>query len=103
MLRVDAASLDQLFHARIDPNEKYRIAGKGLNASPGAATGQIVFDADKAERIRNLILPSESIPYARARARNYIDQARRALSSLPDSEAKSLLDAMAEFVITRPL
>jgi pyruvate,orthophosphate dikinase len=46
--RVDAASLDQLFHARIDPNEKYKVAGKGLNASPGAATGQIVFDADKA-------------------------------------------------------
>ncbi len=46
--RVEAASLDQLFHARIDPNEKYTIAGKGLNASPGAATGQIVFDADKA-------------------------------------------------------
>ena len=46
--RVDAASLDQLFHARIDPNETYTIAGKGLNASPGAATGQIVFDADKA-------------------------------------------------------
>jgi pyruvate, orthophosphate dikinase len=46
--RVDAASLDQLFHARIDPHEKYKIAGKGLNASPGAATGRIVFDADKA-------------------------------------------------------
>ena len=46
--RVDAASLDQLFHARIDPHEKFKIAGKGLNASPGAATGQIVFDADKA-------------------------------------------------------
>jgi pyruvate,orthophosphate dikinase len=46
--RVDAASLDQLFHARIDPNEKYKVAGKGLNASPGAATGQIVFDADVA-------------------------------------------------------
>ncbi len=45
---VDAASLDQLFHARIDPNEKFAVAGKGLNASPGAATGQIVFDADKA-------------------------------------------------------
>ncbi|HZX68869.1 MAG TPA: putative PEP-binding protein, partial [Candidatus Elarobacter sp.] len=46
--RVDAASLDQLFHARIDPNEKYKVAGKGLNASPGAASGQIVFDADVA-------------------------------------------------------
>ncbi len=46
--RVDAASLDQLFHARIDPHETFTIAGKGLNASPGAATGQIVFDADTA-------------------------------------------------------
>jgi len=46
--RVDAASLDQLFHARIDPHEKFTVAGKGLNASPGAATGQIVFDADAA-------------------------------------------------------
>jgi len=46
--RVDAASLDQLFHARIDPHETFTAAGKGLNASPGAATGQIVFDADTA-------------------------------------------------------
>ncbi|MBV8299649.1 MAG: pyruvate, phosphate dikinase, partial [Candidatus Eremiobacteraeota bacterium] len=46
--RVDAASLDQLFHARIDPHETYDVAGKGLNASPGAASGQIVFDADTA-------------------------------------------------------
>jgi len=46
--RVEADSLDQLFHARIDPSQRYAVAGKGLNASPGAATGQIVFDADKA-------------------------------------------------------
>jgi pyruvate,orthophosphate dikinase len=46
--RVDAAQLDQLFHARIDPAEHYEVAGTGLNASPGAATGEIVFDADKA-------------------------------------------------------
>jgi len=46
--RVDAASLDQLFHARIDPHEKYEVAGKGLNASPGAATGEIVLDPDTA-------------------------------------------------------
>ena len=46
--RVDAASLDQLFHARIDPAQSYeRIAG-GLNASPGAATGGVVFDPDTA-------------------------------------------------------
>ncbi len=47
--RVEAASLDQLFHARIDPAQKYNVAAKGLNASPGAAAGQIVFDADTAE------------------------------------------------------
>jgi pyruvate,orthophosphate dikinase len=47
--RVSAASLDQLFHARIDPNETYDIACKGLNASPGAACGQAIFDADTAE------------------------------------------------------
>jgi pyruvate,orthophosphate dikinase len=47
--RVDAASLDQLFHARIDPKEEYEVVCKGLNASPGAASGQAVFDADTAE------------------------------------------------------
>jgi pyruvate,orthophosphate dikinase len=47
--RVGAASLDQLFHARIDPSQSYEVACKGLNASPGAASGQAVFDADTAE------------------------------------------------------
>ena len=46
--RVDAQSMDQLFHARIDPNETYRPIAKGLNASPGAAAGRVVFDADDA-------------------------------------------------------
>lgn len=46
--RVSAESLDQLFHARIDPTAKVDIAAKGLNASPGAASGQIVFTADDA-------------------------------------------------------
>jgi pyruvate,orthophosphate dikinase len=46
--RVDAASLEQLFHARIDPKAHFERVAKGLNASPGAATGQIVFDADTA-------------------------------------------------------
>ncbi|HZY99797.1 MAG TPA: pyruvate, phosphate dikinase [Candidatus Baltobacteraceae bacterium] len=45
---VDAQSLDQLFHARIDPNERIEVTGKGLNASPGAAAGQVVFSADDA-------------------------------------------------------
>ena len=46
--RVDPDSLDQLFHARINPRERYAVDGKGLNASPGAATGAIVLDPDSA-------------------------------------------------------
>jgi len=45
---VNAQSLDQLFHARIDPSSEASFACKGLNASPGAASGQIVFAADDA-------------------------------------------------------
>jgi octaprenyl-diphosphate synthase len=58
-------------------------------------------DADKAERIRNLIVPSHSIDYARDRARAYITQAQTAIADLPDSDAKRVLDLMAEFVIAR--
>ena len=58
-------------------------------------------DADKAERIRNLILPSHSIEFARDRAKAYIDRARGALVDLPDTDAKRVLDMMAEFVIAR--
>jgi pyruvate,orthophosphate dikinase len=47
--RVDAAQLDQLLHPTIDPKADYEIAAKGLNASPGAATGKVVLDADTAE------------------------------------------------------
>lgn len=46
--RVDAASLDQLFHARIDPSETAAPVATGLNASPGAASGLAVFDANTA-------------------------------------------------------
>jgi pyruvate,orthophosphate dikinase len=48
--RIDAGTLDQLFHARIDPAEKYEIVACGLNASPGAASGAVVFDPDAAVR-----------------------------------------------------
>ena len=60
-------------------------------------------ESDKIERIRNLILPSHSIDYARDRARQLIDQARTALAQLPDTEARRVLDTMAEFVVTRPM
>jgi pyruvate,orthophosphate dikinase len=46
--RIDPAQLDQLLHPTIDPNARLEVAGKGLNASPGAASGGIVFDADAA-------------------------------------------------------
>src|SRR5580692_10117114 len=45
---VNAQSLDQLFHARIDLDERIAVACKGLNAAPGAAAGQIVFTAEDA-------------------------------------------------------
>ena len=60
-------------------------------------------DADKVEKIRNLILPSNSISYARDRARQLVDRARGALTSLPDTDARRSLDTMAEFVVNRPL
>ncbi|HSZ55897.1 MAG TPA: polyprenyl synthetase family protein [Tepidisphaeraceae bacterium] len=60
-------------------------------------------DPDKAERVRNLILPSSSIPYAADRARKLVDRARSVITELPDSEARRVLDAMAEFVVTRAM
>jgi pyruvate, orthophosphate dikinase len=48
VIRIDPAQLDQLLHPRIDPDSSYEAACRGLNASPGAATGTIVFDADDA-------------------------------------------------------
>src|SRR5438093_1764501 len=46
--RIDPAQLDQLLHPMLDPNADYELAAKGLNASPGAASGKIVLDADTA-------------------------------------------------------
>src|SRR3954452_13542797 len=46
--RIDPAQLDQLLHPMIDPKAALEVAAKGLNASPGAASGAIVFDADTA-------------------------------------------------------
>src|SRR5947207_15428271 len=46
--RIDPGQLDQLLHPMIDPTADFEVAAKGLNASPGAASGGIVFDADTA-------------------------------------------------------
>ncbi len=52
VLRIDPGQLDQLLHPMLDPNAEIRILTTGLPASPGAATGEIVFDADKAEALK---------------------------------------------------
>src|SRR5690606_26902429 len=52
VLRIDPASLDQLLHPTIDPKAERHVIGSGLPASPGAATGEIVFTSDEAEEAR---------------------------------------------------
>ena len=47
--RIDPEQLDQLLHPCLDPSASYEVLATGLNASPGAAVGQVVFDADTAE------------------------------------------------------
>src|SRR2546428_2590235 len=51
LLRAEPASLEQLRHPRLDPAAPRRVVGKGLAASPGAASGAIVFDADEAVKL----------------------------------------------------
>ena len=49
VVRIDPAQLDQLLHPRLDESAEFEVAARGLNASPGAACGKIVLDADTAE------------------------------------------------------
>jgi pyruvate,orthophosphate dikinase len=49
ILRVDPKQLDQLLHPTFDPKQKKEVIAKGLPASPGAATGKVVFTAEDAE------------------------------------------------------
>jgi pyruvate,orthophosphate dikinase len=50
--RVEPSSLDQLLHPTIDPGAVRNVVGMGLPASPGAATGEIVFSSDEAEDMK---------------------------------------------------
>jgi len=50
--RVDPASLDQLLHPTIDPDAERTVIATGLPASPGAASGEIVFNSDDAARLK---------------------------------------------------
>jgi pyruvate, orthophosphate dikinase len=67
VLRVDAEQLDQLLHPVIDPTARAKQIATGLPASPGAASGQAVFDPDVAEQraaegIRVILVRDETTP-----------------------------------------
>lgn len=49
--RIEPEQLEQLLHRRIDPNAKVDVIAKGLNASPGAASGKVIFDTDEADEL----------------------------------------------------
>jgi pyruvate,orthophosphate dikinase len=49
---INAAQLDQLLHPTLDPNAERLVLAKGLPASPGAASGELVFDADEAVHLK---------------------------------------------------
>lgn len=67
ILMVEPAQLDQLLHRQIDGSAKLQVVAKGLPASPGAASGTVVFDADDAERMgkkgqKVLLVRTETTP-----------------------------------------
>ena len=49
---IDAGRLDQLLHPTLDPTAEKTVLAKGLPASPGAASGELVFDADEAVHLK---------------------------------------------------
>jgi pyruvate,orthophosphate dikinase len=67
VLRVDPAQVEHLLHPMIDPQATVHVLGKGLPASPGAASGRIVFTAEEAVRRREsggrvLLVRNETSP-----------------------------------------
>jgi pyruvate,orthophosphate dikinase len=52
VMRIDPASLDQLLHPTIDPSAQRDVITTGLPASPGAASGEIVFSSDEAAKLQ---------------------------------------------------
>jgi octaprenyl-diphosphate synthase len=86
-------TLPLIHFLRTAPAE-HRALLRSLLSTPGP---------DRPERIRNLILPSKSLQYARDKARQLVDRARGALGAVPEGEARRALDTMAEFVVSRPV
>ncbi|NLW17497.1 MAG: pyruvate, phosphate dikinase [Firmicutes bacterium] len=67
LMRIEPSDLDQLLHRRIDPQAQVDVLAKGLPASPGAASGRIVFSADEAEALAQeghkvLLVRTETTP-----------------------------------------
>jgi len=58
-------------------------------------------DPDKVDRIRNLVIPGQSIQYARERARDFAQRGLAAMRGLDDCDATRLLASMADFVVAR--
>ena len=55
IMRVEASSLDALLHPTLDENSNINVIAKGLSASPGAASGKVVFSSDEAERLNGMM------------------------------------------------
>jgi pyruvate, orthophosphate dikinase len=67
VLRVESEQIDQLLHPMIDPQAEVKVLGRGLPASPGAASGRVVFTAEEAVRrqesgVRVLLVRNETSP-----------------------------------------
>jgi len=55
ILRIDPNSLDSLLHPTLDEESEINVIGKGLPASPGAASGKVVFTSEDAERLNSMM------------------------------------------------
>ena len=55
ILRIDPNSLDTLLHPTLDEKSSIEIIANGLPASPGAASGKVVFTSEEAERLNNMM------------------------------------------------
>jgi len=67
LMRIDPAQLDHLLHRRIDPDAKYEVIAKGLQASPGAASGAVYFNSEDVvkaakNKIKAILVRQETNP-----------------------------------------
>ena len=86
ILRVDPQALDQLLHPTLDPKAPRDVIAKGLPASPGAASGKVVFDAETAEKRAERGRSGDPGPH-RDLARGHPRHARGARASSPRAAA----------------